>query len=132
MTSCTSCGKTPSVGSIRRAVKVNLIIDQGTTFELPIECKEGDVPIDITDAIVKCQFRQRVDLPTILIKAETGNGITITGGAQGKMVMTLTPEQTRNLTIYEGVWDMFITFPSGVVNKLLEGSFTISRGVTRD
>lgn len=121
------CGGPPTLYSRRRAGKINLVVEQGASFEFPIEYKEDDAPVDLTDCVAVCQFKQRVDQTDVLIQAS----VVITNPAQGKMVLNIEPSQTLNLTVFEGVWDLIITFPDERVVRLLEGKFKVSRGVSR-
>lgn len=120
-----------TVSARRRAGKLNLYIEQGATFQIPIVYKEDDAPVNLTGAIVKSQFREKVSHNTPLISLGSDSGGIVLDGPNGKITMTITAAQTGALKVYAGVWDMIVTFTNGEVIRILNGSFEVSRGVTR-
>lgn len=125
-----SCTPTQTASTLRRAKNLNLHLEQGAQFMIPIVYKEGDDVFDFTGATVKCQFREKVSSVTPVIDLELGNGLELTP-LEGKIVMTITAQQTAAMAIFKGVWDMLITLPSGEKFRILTGEWEVSRGVTR-
>lgn len=126
-----SCG-TSEVSAQRHSKKLDLLIEQGATFEIPIVYKEDNQPVDLTGATVKAQFRERISSADPVISLDNGvdGGLVVTP-LDGKIVMTILPEQTETLKVYKGVWDMLITFADGTKFRILQGNWTLDRGVTR-
>lgn len=115
----------------RRAARLDLYIEQGTTFEIPIIYKQDGLPVDLTGVTAHAQLREKVSsLVPLVDLASPDNGLVITP-AEGKIVMTMTAAQTQALKVYKGVWDMLLTFSDGTKVRILNGQFTVSRGVTR-
>ena len=127
-----SCSNNKAVSARRRAKQLGLYIEQGTTFSIPIVYKEDDTPVDLTGAVVRSQFREKVNSAAVLLDLDSGpgGGLVITP-LEGKIVMTITDAQTSALKVYFGVWDMLITFASGEKFRILKGEWELDRGVTR-
>lgn len=127
-----SCNSNQAVSARRRSKRLDLYIEQGATFMIPIVYKENDLPVDLTGATVQSQFREKINSAVALLDltSEPGEGLVITP-LEGKIVMTITDEQTKDLKVYKGVWDMLITFPSGEKFRILKGEWELDRGVTR-
>lgn len=127
-----SCTTNTTVSSARRSKQLNLLIEQGATFSIPIVYKEDALPVDLTGATVQSQFREKINsaLPLLDLSSAAGDGLVISP-LEGKIVMTITGAQTDVIKIWTGVWDMVITFPSGEKFRILKGQWTLDRGVTR-
>ena len=127
-----SCNSNQAVSARRRSKHLDLYIEQGATFMIPIVYKENDLPVDLTGATVQSQFRERINSAVALLDLSSvpDGGLVITP-LEGKIVMTITDEQTKDLKAYKGVWDMLITFPSGEKFRILKGEWELDRGVTR-
>jgi hypothetical protein len=127
-----SCTTNTTVSSRRRSKQLDLLIEQGATFSIPIVYKEDTLPVDLTGATVHCQFREKINSPLALLNLSSGvNGGLVVTALEGKIVMTITGAQTDVMKIWTGVWDMVITFPSGEKFRILKGQWTLDRGVTR-
>lgn len=126
-----TCDK-KTVSARRRAGKLNLYIEQGATFEIPIVYKQDDQPVDLTGCVIRSQFREKITSkePVISLGSNPEAGIVIDPLA-GKITMKISATQTAELKVYSGVWDMVIAFPNQEVVRILNGSFEVSRGVTR-
>lgn len=127
-----SCNKTSTVTARRRAKRLDLIIEQGATFEIPIVYKEDDIPFDLTGATVRSQFREKLNaaVPVLDLSTEPNEGLVVDGPA-GKITMTIPAAQSAALKVYKGVWDMLITMPDGTFFRILQGAWELDRGVTR-
>lgn len=106
----------------------NLTIEQGATFPMVItyKLKSTGQPIDLTGYAARLQIRKTVDSPTVLLDL-----MPTLGGASGTIDCSLTAAQTTALTFDSGVYDVTLTSPVGVVKRLLQGTVTLSKGVTR-
>ena len=127
-----SCSNNKAVSARRRAKQLGLYIEQGTTFSIPIVYKEDDLPVDLTGATVRSQFREKIHSNAHLLEltSSPGGGLVVTP-VEGKIVMTITDVQTSALRVYAGVWDMLITFANGEKFRILKGDWELDRGVTR-
>lgn len=109
----------------------NFTLDQGSDWDLNVVYKDanGDV-INLTGYTAAMQLRQNYNSDSAELTLSTSNdGITITG-AQGKLLLHATAEQTGALDAGFYVYDLEIT-SGGVVTRLIQGQVTVSGEVTR-
>lgn len=114
------------------AAAVDLNIDQGSTFVLPITYKDPDGnTVDISGYSARMQLRKTVaqaDPADLSLVSPTN--ITV-GTTNGQLVVTISATQTGGLTSKKYVYDLEIESPSGVVTRLLQGTVYVSFQVTR-
>jgi len=113
------------------AGKYDFVIEAGTDWEPTLWLEEEDeTPKDLTDYTAKLHIREKIEGPLIK-ELVTGDGITITG-AEGKIQLELSAEETSALQITKGVYDLELTSPAPAkVTRLLEGDITVKAEVTR-
>jgi len=108
----------------------DISIDQGTDFTQTFVRNDTD----LTGYAVKMQVRADYDKPALL-EASTLNGKFSAPDNAGAFTLTLVPADTTNIKFkgdsWSGVYDIELTSGSGAVERLLQGTFTISREVTR-
>lgn len=115
------------------AFQVNLTIDQGSTFRKSFTYKTGTpaTPINLTGCSAKCQFRSSASSETVILELTNLNGGIILGGVNGTIELYVTDEQSSVLAPSMMVYDVLITFATGDVYRLIEGSASVRAGVTR-
>jgi hypothetical protein len=111
----------------------NFEIEQGTTVVKVLQYTDSSGnPIPLTGYVARMQMRPTVgSLIKYLDLGTVGplTGIVITA-ATG--IITITISAALSATIpTDGVYDLEIESPAGVVTRLLQGSITISQEVTR-
>ena len=115
------------------AAKYDFTIEQGATTTKPFVWKSGDgVPVDISGYDVRMQVRRSVSSSDVLLAADTGNGRFQVDGPNGKFTLVLSAADTSAITWTTGVYDIELEDGDGVVTRLLMGTVTVSKGVTRD
>lgn len=109
------------------AIKANLIIDQGTTFDTTINVSDEDGnPIDLTGYTGASQMRKHYS--SISSYAFTVNVNEI----DGTVTLTMNAATTNTIPYGRYVYDCELTKAStGTVIRLIEGIVTISPQVTR-
>lgn len=113
------------------AVKKNITIEQGATFKLVLTWKDSKSrPINLTGYSARLQVRAALGDAAVLIDASTANGKIVLGTTNGLITVTLTDEETQALTFQSGVYDLKVTPPDGASVRLMQGSVTLSLGVT--
>ena len=112
--------------------KINFpCIEQGVSWVQSLTLRdENQALINLTGATAKMQFRQ--DLAgSALISLTSASGITL-GGALGTITITVDKAVTAALEANALIFDFFITWSTGEVERLFYGQVSIDKRVTRD
>jgi hypothetical protein len=115
----------------------DLHINQGATYArqftwfqgcgcFPIGAPLG-LPVNLTGFTAAMQFRPFVLSTTILYDATPD---IVLGGIFGTIFLTIDAADTESFTWFNGVYDLLMTSAGGQVTRLLQGTVTISSGVT--
>lgn len=115
------------------AFKYNIEIEEGATLEEIVTWKAGELktPVDLTGCTARMQVREKINSPAVLLELTTLNGGIVLGGTAGTIKLYMLAANTLNLTWKNGVYDLYITFPSGVVKKKLYGTVSYTESVTQ-
>lgn len=106
--------------------KLNLLIDQGATFETTLTLTDDDGNIvDLTNYTGVGQFRKHYTSSTY-----TAFNVTL-GGSNGTVTLALSANATANVVAGRYVYDVEVTDSGGVITRLFEGIVTITPQVTR-
>jgi hypothetical protein len=117
----------------------NFTIEQGATFTRLIEIEYPDpddltvfLPFDLTGYSASMQIRRTIDSADPQITLTDSNGrIEIQSASVANAIrINLLPEETALLET-DGVYDIEIEDASGAVSRILKGTVTLSRQVTR-
>lgn len=105
-------------------------IYQGATFSRVITWKdESGALVDLTGYSARMQIRKKIDGDSI-IELTTSNGRITLGGAAGTITLNISATDTAAL-LSNGVYDLELVASGNIVTRLLEGSVTLSREVTK-
>jgi hypothetical protein len=115
----------------------NLAIYQYATYTMTFiwvagTCGCGTVgatsgPADLTGYTATLQIRAYPLSATILYDASSN--ITL-GTTDGTIALVIPATTTQTFTWWQGVYDLLLTSSSGVVTRLLQGSVTVTPGVS--
>ena len=118
----------------------NITCQQGSTFGRTITFKYPDptspptdptyLPWNLTGYTARMQVRRTVDSSTIIISLTTENGRITLGGPTGIIELNISAADTATITS-SGVYDLEIIAANGVVDRIMQGNFTLSQEVTR-
>ena len=117
----------------------NLLIEQGATFARLIEIEYPDpsdptifLPYDLSGFSASMQIRRTIDStsPQITLTSDNGRIEMQPGGAENALRLYLDPEDTSIIET-DGVYDIEIQDGSGDIQRILRGTVTLSREVTR-
>mgnify|MGYP003704480047 CR=1 FL=1 len=108
------------------ATKANLLIDQGTTFNTVIALTDenGDT-FDLTTYTGRAEIRKHYTSTNAV-----SFGVTL-GGNTGTVTLSLTANQTSNMSAGRFVYDVELNDSSNNVVRVLEGIVTVTPEVTR-
>ena len=107
----------------------NITADQGATFTRTITWTDGTNPINLTGYTARMQVRATIDSTTVALELTTSNGRISLGGSAGTVTLTV-PAATMTLD-GQYVYDLELISGSGVVTRLVQGTFTVRAEVTR-
>lgn len=99
---------------------------QGSSWSELFQFAPSGTPVDITGAVITCDFRYRKQDST----AAASLTCAVVTGASGIWSMSLSPTQHAALVKYQGVFDVKIVLSSGTVEKPLAGTWKTIRRVT--
>ena len=103
----------------------NLVIDQGTTFNISINATMDDgSPTDLTDYTITAQIRKSYYTSTYT------DFTTSKVNLSGEIALSLTPTQTSALKAGRYVYDVEMAAPHETV-RVMEGIITVTPEVTR-
>jgi hypothetical protein len=116
--------------------QVNLLINKKATFaytfyvldvynDTKLPNDPAQTPVDLTNCTGNALVKDKVGGTTLATFTVTFPNPTL-----GEVLVSLTPAQTSSLAFTRGVWDIFITFPSGKVEKFLEGNVILDLNVS--
>lgn len=107
------------------AIKANIVIDQGSSFETVIEISdENDVPIDVANSSFTAVARKHYTSSTVY-----NFNVTVVDTSSIKIAMT--SSATALIPAGRYLYDCESTDPEGNVVRLVEGIVTITPRVGR-
>ena len=111
----------------------HFIIEQGATFSKTLTLKDvNDTLINLTGYNTgEMDLRSDIDSSTEVITLTIANGRMAFGGSAGTVTLTISSTDTGNMTATDGVYDLEIGNTSGNVYRILEGTYSVRRGVSR-
>lgn len=119
----------------------NITCEQGATFVRVIQIKEPDPAdptgstyqaYDLENFTARMQVRRTHDSTTVQVELTTENNrITLEPGGEKGVVRLEMDDATTAALSSDGVYDLEIISAGGFVNRVIQGTFTLSREVTR-
>jgi hypothetical protein len=114
------------------AGNVLFTIEIGATFTRTLKWKDRTgVPINLAGYTADMQLRSNVASETILIELSTTNGKITFTEASGEIHLKIPTAETSTITWDTAVFDLLLTDSGGDTIRLIEGTFTSKKGVTR-
>lgn len=108
------------------AIKANIVIDQGTTFQTSINVTdENDNIVDLTGYSASAQMRKHYT------SSNSFSFSTSISPTLGIVTLSMTSNTTNTITPGRYMYDCELTDINGAVTRLVEGIVTVTPGVTR-
>jgi hypothetical protein len=113
------------------AGEYDFTILQGATFDRNFYYKDGNGDaIDLTDYTARMQIRNDYD-EIVELELTTENGRLAITAAEGKIRMLLTATETAALSFIDAKYDLELVYVDGTITRLLEGTVTLSKEITK-
>ena len=111
----------------------HFIIEQGATFTKTLTLRDSsDALIDLTGYTTgEMDLRTDVDSSSEVLTLTVANGRIAFGGNAGTVTLTISASDTAAMTAGDGVYDLEIGNSAGVIYRILEGTYSVRRGVSR-
>lgn len=107
------------------AQKVNIVIDQGTTFNTSFNfTTDDDEPIDFSTYTAASQMRKSYS-------SSTSYAFTVGLGNTGLITLGMSANTTSTITAGRYLYDLEVTDISGIKSRLVEGIVTVTPEITR-
>ena len=116
---------------MEEAGEYDITIEQGSGFSLPLtyEAPEGSL-VDFTGSTARLHARLKFSSADRLFELTTENGgIELT--EDGEITLSMSADDTADLTFSRGVYDLEIVPPAGEPYKIIKGNVFLNREVTR-
>jgi hypothetical protein len=127
--------------------QVNFLCPQGSTFSKQItykisnpefdssqpssESNPEDIPVDLTGYSARMQVRQNYYSEDTVVNLSTGGNGIFLGGSEGTIDIFIDNNTTANFPAGSWLYDLEVESSSGIVGRLIEGSFIVTPEVTR-
>ena len=107
----------------------NLIIYKHTDFEQTFVLEDGQSSSakDLTDFTGTCKMQRTLNLGSL-----TEFNLAFTNRALGKVRISLTSTQTANIADGKYFYELMLTDPNGIVERVIEGVVIVKHPVTWD
>lgn len=111
----------------------HFVIEQGTTFGQTLTLKDSsDTLVNLTGySSAEMDLRENPDATNPLITLTLANSRIALGGTAGTVILTISASDTASLQAGDGVFDLEIANDGGNVYRLLEGTYSVRRNVSR-
>jgi hypothetical protein len=116
---------------LEEAGEYDITIEQGSGFSLPLiyEAPEGSL-VDFKGSKSRLNARLKFSSADTLFELTTENGgIDLT--EDGEITLSMSADDTADLTFSRGVYDLEIVPPTGEPYKVIKGNVFLKREVTR-
>ena len=116
------------------AATINLPnIERYASYAVPITFSSdfcNGIPVDLTGCTADMMIRASYGGSDVIELSTANGGITIPVPATGTLNLVLTPTLTAGLPVGIFIYDLLVTFPSGTVTRFIQGTVTVTDGVT--
>ena len=111
----------------------HFIIEQGATFGQTLTLKDSTgTVINLTGyASAEMDLRENPESADTVLSLTTANSRIALGGTAGTVTLSISATDTDALTASDGVIDLEIVSGTGVVTRLIEGTYSIRRNISR-
>ena len=113
------------------AAQTNLCICQGANLQQKFRWLIDNEPVDLSSYTARSMFRDTADSTTVALSLTSAAGTISLGGVSGTVILSASAASTSAITAGRYVFDIELINSSGYVRRLVEGTATVTREVTR-
>lgn len=111
-------------------------MDQGSSFNPTFILRNPDKSFfNLTGYTARLQVRETYDSDSFVLELTTANGKLVTTPTLGRIQLNMLPSDSSSISfsgeLFSGVYDLEVVSASGIVTRVAQGAFNISREVTR-
>ena len=111
-----------------RPAQYNIQLWRNDTWAQTFAITANNVAVDLSGSTITIQVRKTANAPAVDLSLSTGgNGITISGVGNNLIVLN----KVVNIAAGNYLYDMNVTFPSGVVKTYVWGTFLVQEDITK-
>ena len=115
-----------STGDLRPA-QYNVQLWRGDTWAQTFSVTANSVAVDLSGSTILIQVRTKPTSTDVVLELATGTSITIGGVGHNEITLN----KKVDITAGNYVYDMNVTFPSGLVKTYIWGTFLVQEDITR-
>lgn len=106
---------------------IDLIINQKASFQVTFTVKVANTVLDLTGYTTSAKLKSDFNTPDTQAIAFTA---AVANATAGQVTISLTPDQTANLSLQRYFYDCTITANTGFKTRIVEGTIRVSGGVS--
>ena len=106
---------------------IDIVINQKASFEVTLTVNDGASALNLTGYSTSAKIKNDFNTPDNQAISFTSS---VTNAAAGQMKISLSPEQTANLSLQRYYYDVTITSGAGFKTRIAEGTVKVSGGVS--
>lgn len=88
----------------------------------------SSTPVNLTNSVVKMEFRQSIDSPVALTLTTANSSIVLSGAPTNGTIQI--PPIKIEIPFAKYLYDLQVTYPNGVVKTYMSGTWTILPDIT--
>jgi hypothetical protein len=111
-----------------RPAQYNIQLWRSDSWVQTFAITADNVAVNLTGSTITIQVRKTASATAVDLSLSTGgNGITIAGASNNQIVLN----KVVNIAAGNYLYDMNVTFPSGVVKTYVWGTFLVQEDITK-
>ena len=111
----------------------HFVIEQGATFGQTLTLKDSsDTVINLTGYnSAEMDLRENPEATSTLLTLTTSNNRIALGGTAGTVTLTISASDTASMQAGDGHYDLEIVNAAGNIYRILEGTYSVRRNLSR-
>lgn len=115
-----------------QAAFYDLYVEQGATYVRSFVWKSDNTAVDLTGYTARMQIRRNPTSDEVLFSATTENSLLTLTPLDGKVDLVIPASTTELFDWRNARYDLELEADTGFVYRLVQGTVTVSKEITRD